>query len=377
MAAPVFGGNPPTWASFNLSRENKQFDTQMREFLRQLSAWATLMQSLTTGMLNGSGGGGGLTAADSVKITSSVITLVNDVATPTNGQFYGYSGGARGWFMGTPGPPGPTGPTGPTGPQGIQGVNANTTTTAPFTVPAVGSTVSVTVLDASWIVVGQELYVDTAGGGTGLAGFLQVTAKAGNTLTLLNPVPAPAIPLASSSQAGLLATLSGNATDYVGGDNASHNLVAALAGLLVPSGAMFPFGGSSAPTGFLLCDGTSYLRTTYPTLFTAIGTAFGSVDGTHFNVPDARGRTLIGAGAGTGLTSRVLAATGGEETHQLVIAEIPSHGHALGNSTPWATGTNLGVGASGTATSNTFSTGGGGSHNTMPPFLVGTMIIKI
>ena len=66
------------------------------------------------------------------------------------------------------------------------------------------------------------LYVDQAGGGVGLSGVLQVTAKAGNTLTLLNPQPAPAIPLASSAGSGLLARTSGTATDFIGGDNASH-----------------------------------------------------------------------------------------------------------------------------------------------------------
>jgi hypothetical protein len=117
---------------------------------------------------------------------------------------------------------------GATGATGTPGENANTTTSAPFTVPAVGQTVSVTVTDAGWIVVGQMLYVDTAGGGAGLAGVLQVTAKAGNTITLLNPQPAPAIPLASSSADGLLKMVSGLATDYIRGDNTSQNLVTAI-----------------------------------------------------------------------------------------------------------------------------------------------------
>jgi hypothetical protein len=95
-------------------------------------------------------------------------------------------------------------------------------------VPNVGSTTTVTVIDASWIVVGQMLYVDTAGGGTGQAGALQVTAKAGNTLTLLNPVPAPAIPLASSSTSGLLTMVSGLTTDFVDGTNNCQNLVTAI-----------------------------------------------------------------------------------------------------------------------------------------------------
>lgn len=61
-----------------------------------------------------------------------------------------------------------------------------------------------------------------------------------------------------------------------------------------PSGAIIAFGGASSPTGYLLCDGTSYLQATYPTLFAAIGTAYGSIDGTHFNVPDLRGQFLRG-----------------------------------------------------------------------------------
>jgi hypothetical protein len=74
------------------------------------------------------------------------------------------------------------------------GINAFTVTvTSPFTVPAVGSSTTATVADASWIVVGQLLYVDTAGGGPGLAGALVVQAKAGNTLTLLNPLPPPSV----------------------------------------------------------------------------------------------------------------------------------------------------------------------------------------
>jgi len=115
------------------------------------------------------------------------------------------------------------GATGPPGPTGPAGENAFTTTTAGFTVPAVGATTTVTVADASWAVVNEMVYVLGAGG-SGLAGVLQITGIAGNTLTLLNPTPAPAIPLADATQAGLLAQLNGSATFYVGGDNAVHAL---------------------------------------------------------------------------------------------------------------------------------------------------------
>jgi hypothetical protein len=81
---------------------------------------------------------------------------------------------------------------GPIGPQGVQGgsgppgKNAYTTTSASFTVPNHGSTTTVTVVDSSWVAVGELLYVAGAAG-SGQAGILQVTAIAGNTLTLLTP----------------------------------------------------------------------------------------------------------------------------------------------------------------------------------------------
>jgi microcystin-dependent protein len=60
----------------------------------------------------------------------------------------------------------------------------------------------------------------------------------------------------------------------------------------IPAGVIQMFGGAAAPTGFLLCDGTSYLRADYPDLFAAIGTTFGPADGTHFLVPNFSGGIL-------------------------------------------------------------------------------------
>lgn len=57
----------------------------------------------------------------------------------------------------------------------------------------------------------------------------------------------------------------------------------------VPTGSVFWFAANAAPSGYLECDGSSQLRATYPGLFAVIGTTFGSVDGTHFNLPDLRG----------------------------------------------------------------------------------------
>ena len=64
---------------------------------------------------------------------------------------------------------------------------------------------------------------------------------------------------------------------------------------VLPAGILLPFGGSSSPTGWLLCDGQAVSRTTYSDLFDIIGTTFGIGDGSStFNVPDMRGNFPLG-----------------------------------------------------------------------------------
>ena len=75
-------------------------------------------------------------------------------------------------------------------------------------------------------------------------------------------------------------------------------LVDAVKQALCPAGSMMPYGGSTAPSGWLLCDGSSYSQTTYPNLYAAIGNAFGTTSG-NFNVPDLKGRFLRGMDSGT------------------------------------------------------------------------------
>jgi len=99
-----------------------------------------------------------------------------------------------------------------------------------------------------------------------------------------------------------------------------------------PTGAVIDFAGSSAPTGWLLCNGSSYSTTTYASLFAVIGYTYGG-SGASFNVPDARGRATIGVGQGSGLTNRTLASKVGEENHQLTIAELAAHNHSASSST--------------------------------------------
>lgn len=93
------------------------------------------------------------------------------------------------------------------------------------------------------------------------------------------------------------------------------------------AGIICPFGGSSAPYGFLMCNGQAVSRTTYAALFAVIGTTYGGGNGsTTFNVPDLRGRTVIGSNS-----SHALGSTGGAETVKLTQNQsaLPSHGHGF------------------------------------------------
>lgn len=154
-----------------------------------------------------------------------------------------------------------------------------------------------------------------------------------NQVTLKQAAGDPAADV--SATAGFLYTkassLGGAGTTEVFFKDAAGNVMQLTEGGAPVGGApgdVIPSCATSRP-GCVLCDGTSYLRTgIYAKLFAAIGTTWGFADGSHFNVPDFRGRTLVGAGQGAGLTLRSLGQqTIGEETHILLTAELPAHNH--------------------------------------------------
>ena len=97
---------------------------------------------------------------------------------------------------------------------------------------------------------------------------------------------------------------------------------------LCPAGTVLDYAGSAAPSGWLVCDGSSVLAATYASLFSVVGYTYGG-SGANFNLPDCRGRGTIGAGTGPGLTPRTLAATLGSETIGLIVHDHtqPTHNH--------------------------------------------------
>jgi microcystin-dependent protein len=186
--------------------------------------------------------------------------------------------------VGIQGPAGPTGPTGATGPQGPQGI--------------------------------QGLKGDT--GDTGATGPIGPTGATGAT-----GATGPQGPIGLTGPQGPQGVTGATGPQGPAGE----------AG--VPAGSVQMYAGSTIPTGWLLCDGAAVSRASNPALFTAIGTTYGSGDGsTTFNLPDMRSRMPIGAGTGTGLTNRTLGVAGGGETKVINSANLPTHTHAIDHDHP-------------------------------------------
>jgi microcystin-dependent protein len=89
------------------------------------------------------------------------------------------------------------------------------------------------------------------------------------------------------------------------------------------------FSFSFAPRGWALCAGQTLPINQYQALFSLLGVTFGGDGQTTFNLPDLRGRLALGFGQGAGLSSYNLGAAGGEDAHQLLLSEVPSHAHTL------------------------------------------------
>jgi len=122
----------------------------------------------------------------------------------------------------------------------------------------------------------------------------------------------------------------------------------------MPIGTILPYGGiigteNPLPAGWLVCDGTNYLITSYNKLFKAIKWSFKSQDAVQsetgdgenwFAVPDMRGRFPLGkdsmgssaaANRVTNAAADTVGASSGQETRTIGISNLPEHEHDLIN----------------------------------------------
>lgn len=136
--------------------------------------------------------------------------------------------------------------------------------------------------------------------GTGTSGTIIAIVQADiqQLQGVMQPVYIHPLPIVDGGTGQNTAQLAINALSAVAGatnehvltkDTGSGNAIFKAASG-IPTGGYLNWPTESVPAGFLECDGSSLDRTTYAGLFAVLGTLYGTVDGSHFNLPDWRGR---------------------------------------------------------------------------------------
>jgi microcystin-dependent protein len=193
---------------------------------------------------------------------------------------------------------------------------------------------------------------------------------------------------ASTAELNLLDGVTATTTElnYVDGVTSSiqsqfNNLVT------VPSGVINAFAGTAAsvPTGWLLCDGSSFSSSTYPTLATIVGDAYAAHSGTTYYLPNLKGKIPVGRDSAQ-TEFDTLGETGGAKTVTLTEAQMPVHTHSLnpgqvvGGSGSGGTNNYAPTGNNPTANTSITSAGGSGgvtqAHENLQPYVVVNYIIK-
>jgi microcystin-dependent protein len=128
----------------------------------------------------------------------------------------------------------------------------------------------------------------------------------------------------------------------------------------VPTAMILPYAGPTAPAGFLLCDGSAVSRSTYSTLYGIIGTTYGVGDGsTTFNIPDIRGREIVGMGSHADVNAL------GKNDGITLANRRPRHAHTV-TDPGHSHGSTQFITTSG-GTNAAYGTGGGSAHDMLIP----------
>jgi len=138
-----------------------------------------------------------------------------------------------------------------------------------------------------------------------------------------------------------------------------------------PGEIMF-FAGSTPPQGWHECDGSIWHPGYYPELCTQIGTLYGAGANGYCQIPDARGKVLVGWDDYGDIDFANLGNTGGAKTHTLTKAEMPNHNHTVYgilNAGGGSTRRQLASGIGGGEDQLTSNEGNNEPHNNMPPYL--------
>lgn len=337
-----------------------------------LGSYSTL-EELEAAHPTGNAGDSYLVAGDLYvwSVTTSSWLNVGSIEGPQGPQGIQGETGPQG-PQGPKGETGDTGATGPQGPQGIQGPKGDTGATgaqgaqgiqgpkgdpgAPGANGADGLTTSITMNGVTKTQVGGNIDLgtvitahqdisgkqDTLVSGTNIKTINNQSILGSGNVTVQSD-PEVAIQTTQPDSTKLWINSNTNKAYFTSNGGTSYTeVLGSVTGDTLPIGAIMAYGGYSAPTGWLICDGRAVSRTLYANLFNVIGTSFGQGNGTStFNLPNLLDcRQIVGynpnsledyseigyrGGAMTHTT------TGSVGNHTLTAAQsgIPAHSHSL------------------------------------------------
>ena len=147
--------------------------------------------------------------------------------------------------------------------------------------------------------------------------------------------------------------------------------------ILPPVGTIMPYVGTTAPTGWLPCNGGEYSSTTYPKLSALCGEKFGTAaTAGNFKVPDLRGRVIAGLDSSQTEFATVGKADGAK-TVTLTVSNMPSHNHTAELSGLTVGGLAASSAPDHTHGAGTFTVGGAGGHGHWTKINEGQVVVNV